>query len=74
VKQQLTSADTVLFQLLYARREAGDIFQYYDPADASPTLRVREEQEPIIVTGWHHEWSAGHRTLFLGRYCRIGCD
>jgi hypothetical protein len=64
-KQQLTPQDSLLVQTIYYDAEAGDLAQYYDPATASPTLRLKERQEPNIFAGWHHEWAPGSHTLLL---------
>ncbi len=67
-KQQLTPQDSLLIQTIYYDAEAGDLAQYYDPATASPTLRLREQQEPNVLAGWHHEWSPeSHTILLVGR-------
>lgn len=64
-KQQLTAQDSVLFQAVYSDYESGDPRQYYHPTNASPTLRVKEEQAPNLFAGYHREWSPGNHTLFL---------
>jgi Tfp pilus assembly protein PilF len=64
-KQQLTAQDSVLFQAVYSDYESGDPRQYYDPTNASPTLRVKEKQAPNLFAGYHREWSPGNHTLFL---------
>jgi hypothetical protein len=64
-KQRVTSSDNLYFQLGYFRGENGDVAQHYDPADAIPGLRVKEEQNPNLFVGWNHEWSPGSHTLFL---------
>jgi Tfp pilus assembly protein PilF len=65
VKQQLTPKDSIYVQAAYYEGESGDISQYYDQAAASPTLRVKERQEPNFFIGYHHEWQPGVHTLFL---------
>src|SRR5207249_4569873 len=45
--------------------ESGDVAQFYDPTMASPTVRVKETQEPIVGLGYHHEWAPGIHTLFF---------
>lgn len=65
VKQQLTAQDSVMLQAVYSNYESGDPRQYYHPTNASPTLRVREEQAPNLFAGYHREWSPGNHTLFL---------
>jgi len=72
-KQQITDKDSVFFQISYFDSESGDVAQYYDqhaeiPGALHPstTLRVTEKQDPNLVLGYHHEWSPGNHTLFLG--------
>jgi len=65
-KQQITAEDSVLLLTKYQDYDAGDNFQYYDPASARPAFRFAEVQTPMVLAGWHHEWSPGMHTLFLG--------
>jgi len=65
VKQQLTPQDSVYFQALHYEAEAGDLVQYFDRANADTGLRTKEQQEPLLALGYHHEWSPGIHTLFL---------
>ncbi len=65
LKQQITPDDSAYFQAVYDHRKYGDLLQYYDPANASPTLRVHEVQDPNLFAGWHHQWSPGSHTLLL---------
>ncbi|MBI3416623.1 MAG: TonB-dependent receptor [Verrucomicrobia bacterium] len=64
-QQQLTPQDSVLVQTMFSDVESGDVLQYYNQADASQNLRVREKQEPNLFVGFHHEWSPGMHTLLL---------
>ncbi len=64
-KQQLGSDDSLYVQAGWMDLESGDASAPYDPATASPTLRVAERQEPSLYLGWHHEWAPGHHTLLL---------
>lgn len=66
VKQQLTPEDSVLVRVEYQAYESGDNYQRLDPATARPNLRLTETQEPIVLVGYHHEWSPGVHTLALG--------
>jgi Flp pilus assembly protein TadD len=66
VKQQLTAQDTVLALVKYEDYHSGDNFQYYDPKQARKHFRFDENQDPITVGAWHHEWSPGMHTLLLG--------
>ena len=65
LKQRVTADDDLYFQIGDFHSEAGDISQLYDPATATPGLRVSERQEPDIYAGWHHAWSPGVHTLLL---------
>ena len=65
LKQQLTPQDSVYLQVQQYEAESGDLAQYYDPSMASPSVRVKETQEPIVGLGYHHEWSPGVHTLFF---------
>ncbi len=65
LKHDFTPHDSLYFQLIHYDAEAGDLAQYYDPTFANPTLRVRERQEPLLLVGYHHEWSPGIHTLAL---------
>lgn len=65
-KQQITDKDSLFLQAWYSDFRSGDVRQYYDQAQASQTLRVKEIQDPNAFVGWHHEWQPGVHTLFLG--------
>jgi Tfp pilus assembly protein PilF len=66
VKQQLTPQDSVLVIAKYQDFASGDNFQYYDPAQARPNFTFEEQQKPILIGGYQHQWSPGVRTLVLG--------
>ncbi len=66
VKQQITPRDTIYLQAIEYGQDAGDVRQYYDPAQASSALRTSETQDPLLLAGYHHEWQPGIHTLFLG--------
>lgn len=65
VKQQLTPQDSILLLTKYQDYHSGDNFQYYDPAQARPNFFYDETQSPIILGGYHREWSPGSHTLLL---------
>ena len=65
VKFHLTPKDSVYLQAIYTDAEGGDRAQRYDPTTGLPTFRFDERQEPIVLAGFHHEWTPGSRTLFL---------
>jgi len=67
LQEQLTPKDSVYFQASFAWSSGGNAAQYYDQADAAKDpFRFTERQEPILVAGYHHEWSPGVHTLVLG--------
>jgi len=66
IKQQITPEDSVFFQITDFHVKSGDLAQYYNQSQASQTLMVKEKQEPSLLFGYHHEWSPGSHTLFLG--------
>ena len=69
IKQQVTARDTALLLVKFQDYRSGDNFQHLDPLDLtngySPSFRYDEEQKPIAVAGWRHEWSPGIQTLAL---------
>ncbi|HEY2952050.1 MAG TPA: TonB-dependent receptor, partial [Verrucomicrobiae bacterium] len=66
VKQQLTPQDSVLLLAKYQDYHSGDNFQYFNPAGASANFRFDEFQKPIVLGGYHREWTPGVHTLLLG--------
>ena len=65
LKHQFSLKDGVFFQSLYYDAEGGDLNQYYDPDQANRGFRFEEEQEPLILAGYHREWNPHHHTLLL---------
>ncbi|MGN6552157.1 MAG: TonB-dependent receptor domain-containing protein [Verrucomicrobiota bacterium] len=64
IKQQITPQDTLLFGAAGFQRNAGDISQ---TTSLNQGIRTKEEnQDPNLEIGWHHEWSPGVHTLFVG--------
>lgn len=66
VKQQLTAQDSIMLQAKYQDYHSGDNFQYHNLSSVRSNFRYDEKQEPILFGGYHHEWSPGVHTLFLG--------
>lgn len=64
-KQRIAQDDEAYFQVGTFQNRAGDVSSLYDPASATPGLRVEERQDPDFYAGWHHAWSPGIHTLFL---------
>jgi tetratricopeptide (TPR) repeat protein len=65
LKQQFTPQDSVYMQALNYGADGGDSRQYYAPSMASPDYRFKENQQPTVVLGYHHETSPGVHTLLL---------
>ncbi len=66
IKQRITPQDSLLLLAKYQDYESGDNFQYYDDSLARPAFYYAEQQTPMLLAGWHHEWAPGVHTLFLG--------
>ncbi len=64
-KYQFTPADSLFLQLKYQNNRSGDVFQYFDPAQANATLRFQERQSPLVFLGYHREWGPQQHTLFI---------
>jgi predicted Zn-dependent protease len=71
-KQDITPADSLYLNVWAYRAESGDVNQYYDQkapytqGGPNTLLRMKETQEPMLLAGYHHEWSPGVHTLVLG--------
>jgi len=65
VKYQLTHRDTFYVRTIYGEVKAGDLVHYFDPASANPFVRTKETQEPLLLAGYHREWSPGNHSLLL---------
>lgn len=65
LKQRVTAQDSAYVQIGRFESAAGDVAQYYNPAQGKRGFHVNELQEPSLYLGWHHEWSPAHRTLLL---------
>lgn len=81
VKHQLTANDSLLVLTKYQDYHSGDNFQYYNPTAVTtnlaryglpetpisrPAFSFDEDQEPLVVAGYHREWAPGVHTLALG--------
>lgn len=64
-KFELRPDDELLVQVQSLKAESGDPAQYYDPAQASRTQKVEEEQLPNLWAGYHHRWGVDAHTLVL---------
>jgi tetratricopeptide (TPR) repeat protein len=80
-KVELTAEDTLFLLTKYQDYSSGDNFQYYDASALRtdlqfygltnvPIVRTNftfdESQKPIVIGGYHHQWSPGAHTLLLG--------
>ena len=65
VKQQITPQDSLFLQGIYYDFESGNLTQYYNQRSGGHGLRVKENQEPILLAGYNHEWGPGIHTLVL---------
>jgi Tfp pilus assembly protein PilF len=65
IKQQLTPKDMIYGMALQYEATGGDLRQYYYQTNGDPGLRTHEEQSPLVVIGYHHEWQPSLHTLFL---------
>lgn len=66
LKHAITPRDSIYLNLKFQELERGDSRSVYDPAKLYPDLRVEQEQAPVTIIGYQHEWSPGSRTLMLG--------
>jgi Flp pilus assembly protein TadD len=67
-KLQVTPQDMVYFQFKQYEGNSGDLYQYYNPTNENPAVRVNEDQTPDIAVGYRHDWSPGvHTLLFAAR-------
>ncbi len=65
-KHALGARDSLYFNFKFQKFRGGDLRQLYDPATFDPDYRVEQEQAPVAIVGYQHEWSPGSRTLALG--------
>jgi outer membrane receptor protein involved in Fe transport/Tfp pilus assembly protein PilF len=65
LKYQFTPQDTVYLQVKQYEANGGDLYQYYNPTNATQGFRVNEDQTPNVGLGYHHEWSPGVHTLLF---------
>ncbi len=69
-KARVGERDSIYLQTIYSDVESGDVRQFYDPAEANPTLRLRDTQAANVFAGWHREWHPQSHTLFLAGHLR----
>jgi tetratricopeptide (TPR) repeat protein len=66
IKQALSPRDSLYLNLKFEDIDRGDNSRLYDRSKRDPDLRIRQEQSPITIIGYQHEWSPESRTLMLG--------
>jgi outer membrane receptor protein involved in Fe transport/Flp pilus assembly protein TadD len=66
MKHGLTERDSIYLNLKFQDSDSGDLRQLYDPTAFDPDYRIEQEQSPVVIAGFHHEWSREHHTLALG--------
>lgn len=64
-KYQINPADSIYFHVVRSEIEGGDLLARQDPASANRTLHVEEQQEPLLLAGWHRQWAPGVHSLAL---------
>lgn len=65
LKQELTPADSLYFQVGESRQRSGDVARHPDPGFSNRGLHVSESIDPSLYGGFHHEWSPESHTLLL---------
>lgn len=66
LKQQFSPHDSFFFQVTEAETSSGNLAQYYDQSKAALSpFRFRDRQNPVLITGFHHEWNPANHTLIL---------
>lgn len=66
LKHAITPSNSIYLNFKFEELESGDSRSLYDPSTLDPDLRVNQEQSPVSIIGFQHEWSPGNRTLMLG--------
>ena len=66
LKHAITPRDSVYLNLKFEKLDRGDSRTLYDPSTLDPDLRVEQQQAPVTILGYQHEWSPESRTLLLG--------
>lgn len=66
MKHALTPQDSVYLNLKFQESQGGDLRQLYDQSAYDLDFRFDQEQSPVAIVGYQHEWSPQSRTLLLG--------
>jgi Flp pilus assembly protein TadD len=64
-KQQLTPQDSVFFSIQQYQGGSGELVQSYYQNKVNQAFYETEHQDPMVILGYHHDWSPGVHTLFL---------
>ena len=68
LKHQLTEQGRLYFHVIGSEVTAGDLVDYYDSGSEIRRLRTTERQHPLVIAGYHHQWSpVSHTLLIAGR-------
>ncbi|HEX3719618.1 MAG TPA: TonB-dependent receptor [Verrucomicrobiae bacterium] len=65
IKEQFTPQDTFFGMVQQYSSSGGDLRQYYNITNVDTGLKTQEQQNPLVLMGYHHEWTPGSHTLFL---------
>lgn len=66
IKHAFSARDSFYLNLKFEDIDRGDNSRLYDPSTRDPDLRIHQEQAPVTIIGYQHEWSPSSRTLMLG--------
>lgn len=66
MKHAFSERDSVYLNLKFQDSKGGDLRQLYDESTFDPDFRFEQEQAPVTILGYQHEWSPHSRTLMLG--------
>jgi len=64
-KHQISGQGSLFLQYQESRLTGGDLASYYDETNVNPGFRFTERQSPVVLAGYHHEWSPASHTLAL---------
>jgi len=64
IKHELDPRSSVYLHVRDAKLSGGDLLPVYDP-DFKSGFSFTERQRPILLAGFHHEWSPASHTLLL---------
>jgi Tfp pilus assembly protein PilF len=69
LKWAVTPKDTLSFTYGQEQLDTGDVQErYFSKEEVNSTYFSNQKEDPDLVIGYHHEWSPGVQTLFLGNY------